>query len=113
MTRVPLFKVLNNSQRMQIVVEPQSIFLQAAIQRTFPGVAKRRVSDVMHLRKCLGQVRIESQRGRNLPRNLCDLDRMRQPAAKVIRCAACKNLCLSCEPAKRPRLNDTIPVTLE
>ena len=60
MTRVPLFKVLNNSQRMQIVVEPQSMPLQAAIQRTFPCMPKRRVPDIMRQRKRLCEVTIES-----------------------------------------------------
>jgi hypothetical protein len=113
MPRISLLKVLNNSQRMQIVVEPQSMPLQAAIQRTFPCMPKRRVPDIMRQRKRLCEVTIESQRCRHLPRNLRDLDCVRQPAAKVIRRTACKYLCFSGQPAKRSRLNDAIPVTLK
>jgi hypothetical protein len=113
MARVSLLKVFDNSQRMQIVVEPLSMPLQAAIQRALTGVPKRRVPDVMNQCEGLSEISIEPQRRRHLPGHLRDLDRMRQPAAKMIRRAACKYLRLSGQPAECSRLNDTIPVTLE
>ena len=84
MPRVSLLKVLNNSQRMQIVVKPQSIPLQASIQRTLARVPERRMSYVVRQCKRLCQITVEPQRRRHLPRHLRDLDGVRQPAAKVI-----------------------------
>ncbi len=98
---------------MQIVIEPQPMLPQAIIQRSLPCMPKRRMPDIMHQRQRLGQVHIEIQRRRNVPRHLRDLHRMRQPAAKVIRRAAGKHLRLARQPAKRARLHHAIAVTLK
>src|SRR6185437_2217275 len=84
MPRVALLEVLYNSQRMQIVIEPQSIPLQASIERAFAGVSERWVAYVVRQCQRLCEIPIEPQRCRHLPRHLRDLDRVRQPAAEVI-----------------------------
>ena len=113
MCRISLFKVLDDSQGMEVVIEPQPISLQATIQRTLPCVSERRMPNIMHQRQCLGKIDIEAERRTHLPRDLGNLNRVRQPTAEMIRRAACKYLRFPGQPPKCTRLNDAISVPLE
>ena len=111
--RVALLEALDDAQRMQVVVEAQAVTLQAVVQRALAGVPERRMPDVVHQRQRLGQIDIQSERAGDVARNLRDLDRVRQAAAKVVRGAAGEDLRLARQPAKRARLHDAVAVALE
>lgn len=81
---VSLFKVFHDSQRMKVVVKAQPILLQAAVQRPLTCVSERWMSDIVHQCERFGEIRVESKRCSHLSGDLGDLDRMRQPAAKMI-----------------------------
>jgi hypothetical protein len=71
------------------------------------------MANVMHQRKRLCQVFIQTQSRRSHARDLRHLDRVRQPAAKVVRSPAREDLRLPREPPKGARLNNPLPVTLK
>ena len=113
MRRIALLKVLDDAQRMQVVVEAQPMPLQALIQRALARVAKRRMPDVVHQRQRLRQVLVQPQRLGHAARNLHHLNRVRQPAAEVVRRPAGKHLRLARQPAKRARLHNAFAVALK
>ena len=113
MRRVALLEVLDNAQRMQIVVEPQSVPLQALVQRALAGVPERRMADVVHQRQRLRQVLVQSQRLGHAARNLHHLDGVGQAAAKVVGRATGKHLRLARQPAEGARLHNAFAVALE
>ncbi len=57
-SRIALLKALDDAQRMKIVIKSQTVMAQAIIQRTFPCMPERRMPDVMHQGKRLGEVDI-------------------------------------------------------
>ena len=71
MRRVALLEVLDDAQRMQIVVEPPSMIAQAPVQRPLAGVAKRRMPDVVDQRQRLRQIFVQPQRRRRTARAIC------------------------------------------
>jgi hypothetical protein len=92
--------VLNNAQRVQVVVEVPPMSLQTAIKRTFSRVPKRRMSNIVHKRQRFRQIFVQPKRSRSYPSNLCDLNRVGQPTAKVIRGSAGEHLGLARQSAK-------------
>ena len=113
MRRVALLKVLDNAQRMQIVVESQPMAFQAFIQSALAGMAERRMADIVNQRQRLGQVLVQPQRLGDAARNLHHFNGVGQAAAKVVRRAAGKYLRLARQPAKRARLHNAFPVALK
>jgi hypothetical protein len=113
MCRVTLFKMCHDPQRMQIVIEAPSVLSQAPVESPLPRMSKRRMADIMHQRKRLRQILVQSEPDGRRPRDLCHLDRVRQSAAKVIGSAARKHLRLPCQPPERPRLHHPLAVTLK
>ena len=67
---VALLEVLDDAQRMQIVVEAESVPLKAGVQRALAGVAERRMSNVVDKREGLGQILVQAEFSRDVPRNL-------------------------------------------
>ena len=57
---VALFEVLDDAQRVQVVVEAQAVLAHAGVEGAFAGVAERRMTDVMDQRQRLGQLLIEA-----------------------------------------------------
>jgi hypothetical protein len=113
MRDVTPLKAFHDSQRVQVVVEAQSVLLHKGIQRLFAGMSEWRMADVVNQGKRLDQVLIEMQRSGDRPRNLCNFDGMRQPVAEVIGEPLRENLCFVFKPPKRPRVNDAVTVALE
>ena len=110
---VALFEVLDDPQRMEIVIEAQSVALEALIERSFAGVAEGRVADVVNQRQRLRQVLVQSQRLGHAARDLHHFNGVRQAAAKVVRGATGEHLRLARQPAKRARLHNPFAVPLE
>jgi hypothetical protein len=111
--RIAEFKVLYDPQRVQIVVETQTVPLQALIQGPFPGMAEGRMADIVYKRQRLCQVFIETERTGDAARDLHHLNGVRKTASEVVGSAAGKDLGFSGKAAKGSRLNDALAVTLK
>ena len=86
-SRVTLFKRINDAQALQVVLKPGTVgvaALQAGIESVLPGMAKRGVAQIVGQCNRFNQVFIEPQAAGNGPPQLRDLQRMRQPGAKQI-----------------------------
>jgi hypothetical protein len=113
MRRVPLLKVIDDAQRMNVMVETAAMPLQALVKSALPGVSERRMSDVMNQCQRLGQIFLQPERSCNRPSNLRNFNGMSQSATKVIRRAAGKNLRLPRKPPKGASLHNPLPVPLK
>jgi hypothetical protein len=110
---VALLKTLDDAEGVQIVVEAQTVSLQAAIKSALTGVTKGRMSDVVYQRQGLGEVDVEAKCRGDLASHLSDLDGVRQAAAKMVGSAACEDLRLTREAPEGARLHDAVAVSLE
>jgi hypothetical protein len=113
MRRITLLEVLDNPQRVNVVVEAPPMTLQAAVQRALTRMPKRRMADVVNQRQRLRQIFVQAKRGRNRPCNLRNLNSVRQAAAKMIGRPARKYLRLPRKPPEGSRLHNTLAVTLK
>ena len=113
MCGVTLLKVLDDAQRVQVVVEAPPVTLEAAVQCTLAGMSKRRMADVVNQRQRLRQIFVQTKRGRGPTSDLRHLNRVGQAAAKVVGRAAGKDLRLACKPPEGASLHDALPITLE
>ena len=57
---------------MYVVLEAVPMRAHQRVQLRFAGVGERWMSDVVDQRQGFGKVRIQTQRARNRPRDLCD-----------------------------------------
>ncbi len=113
MCRVTLLKVLDNSQRVDVMVEAAAMTLEAAVQRTLAGMPKRRMADVVNQCKRLRQIFVQTKRSGGPTCDLCDFNRVGQAAAKVVGGTTGKDLGLAREPPEGTGLHDALPVTLK
>jgi hypothetical protein len=95
------------------MVEAASVADQAAVKRALPGMSERRMSNIVNQRQSLSQIFIQAKSGSGGTGYLCDLDRVSQPAAKMVGGAAGKYLGLSGESTEGTRLHDPFTVTLK
>ena len=100
MRGVTLLEVLDDAQRMQVVVESPPVTRKAAIERPLAGMTEGRVADVVDQRQRLGQVFVQAEFGGGGAGDLRDLNGVGQTAAKVIGRATGEYLRLSCQPAE-------------
>ena len=84
MRGVTLLEVLDDTQRVEVVVEATPMTLEAPIEGALTGVPKWRMADVMDQRKRLRQIFVQAKRGGNGPGDLRNLNRVGQAPAKVI-----------------------------
>lgn len=94
------------------------------MERSFSGVAKRRVPDVVGETGCLDEIRVdEIVRAKQVggaiepvadaATNLCDFDGVGQAGAVEIILPTEENLRFVLEPTERRRVNDPIPIDLK
>src|ERR1700682_2710629 len=81
---VALLKLLHNSQRVQVVIERATIRAHERVQRSFSGVTKRGMANVVHQRERLSKFSVEAQRGRHCARNLRHFQRMGQTIPEMV-----------------------------
>ncbi len=110
---VALLEVLDDAQRMHVVVEAPPVTAQAAIERTLSGMTEGRVADVVNQGQRFGEVFIQAKCAGRGAGDLRDLNGVGEAAAKVVRGAAGEDLRLSRESAKRARLHNPLAITLE
>jgi hypothetical protein len=113
MRRVTLLEVFDDTKRVEVVVETTPMTLEAAVQRTFTGMPKGRMADVVNQRQRLRQIFVEAKRGGNSPSDLCNLHGVSQAAAKVIGGTAGKYLSLARETPEGTGLHNPLAVALE
>src|SRR5437773_2690535 len=83
----------------------------ARVDDALAGVTKRRVSEIVAERDGFGQLLVQPQHLGDRPRDLRDLERMRQPRAVVIAGRREEDLRLVLQPAKRLAVDDAIAIT--
>ena len=59
--RIAQLEVLDDAQRMQIVIEEQSVLAHGRVEDLFAGVSKRRVADVVDQGQSFHQVDVETE----------------------------------------------------
>src|SRR5579859_3335288 len=106
-------EVLHDAQSVQVVIEDFTPGAHLAVERPLAGVSKWRMPNVMHQRKSLSEVAVQTQRRSHGARNLRDLDGVRQPIAKMIGAAIRKDLRLILKPAKSPGVDHAIAIALK
>src|SRR5438128_1918903 len=84
MSGLPLLKVLHDAKGMQVVVEASAVITKAAIQRTLSRMTEGRMPDIVHQSEGFSKICVQPKRRRSGTRDLCHLDGMGQPTAKVI-----------------------------
>ena len=57
---VSLLKPGHDAQRVQIVIEPETVGAQGVIQRFFAGVTEGRMADVVHQRERFRQIGVQA-----------------------------------------------------
>ena len=77
------------------------------------GVAERRVAEVVAERDRLGQLFVQPQHLGDRPRDLRDLERVRQPRAVVVAGRREEHLRLVLQPAERLAVDDAVAIALK
>ena len=103
----------DNAQRVQVVIEAQAMSPHGFVERALTRMPERWMADIMHQRKRLGQIAIQTQRGGDRAGKLGHFDGVGKAAPVVIRVAMREDLRLSGKAAKGPRMNDAGAVALE
>src|SRR5579871_4702594 len=83
-SRKTLLELFDNPQRMQIVIEICSVQLHQLIQFSLPGMAKRRMANVVDQGQRFRQIGIQAERASNSSGNLSDFKRVGQPIAEMV-----------------------------
>src|SRR5208282_4949461 len=110
---VAQFEVLDDTQRVQVVVEERAVLAHGDVQRLFASVSEWRMADVMHQGERLDQINVQTQLSGDGSRDLRDLDGVGQAIAKVVRVAAGEDLSFSLEAAESSGMDYAIAVTLK
>ncbi len=58
--QVALFELLDDAQRLQIVIETVAVGAQKIVKLALAGVPERRMPDVMHQRERFGEIGVEA-----------------------------------------------------
>src|SRR6267143_2548939 len=107
---IALFELLNDAQRVQIVVEKTAVRAHQLVELSLAGMAEWRMADVVDESERFGELSVQAQRGSNGARDLRDFKRVRQPVAEVVGIARGENLRLRFESPESSRVNDAIAV---
>ena len=108
--KVQILEHIHNAQTLLVVPKTERTNL---IERRLSGVTERRVPEIMSERDRFGQILIESKRPRDCPRNLRDLERVRQPSTVVVALRRDKYLRLVAQPPERLRVDNAVAVALK
>ena len=102
----------HHAQALRVVVEAAER-LHRQVERVLPGVAERRVAEVVGQRQRLGQVLVQRQFAGDRAGDLRHLDRMGQPRAVEVALVVDEHLGLVLQLAERGRMDDAVAVALE
>ena len=105
-----LFELLDNSERMEIVVKTATVAAHQGVEAAFAGVAKRGVANVVDKRKRLSQVCVQPHRFGDGASDLRNFKGVGESIAKMVGVARGENLRFRFQAAKGARMNDAVAV---
>src|SRR5882762_3112613 len=108
---IALFELLDDAQRVQIVIEKAAVSAHQLVELSLPGVAEGRMADVVNESESFGELGVQAQRGSDGARDLRDFKSVRQAVAKVVRIARGKNLRFGFETPEGSRVNDAVAIS--
>jgi len=108
-----MLELLDDSQRVQIVVETGAVGAHEFVKLALARVAEGGMPDIVDECQRFRQFAIEAEGGRNRAGDLRDFQGVREAVAEVIRIARGENLRFCFQPAKCARVDDTVPVARE
>ena len=108
---VSLLELVDDAQRLQIVLESAEI-QHAFVERILPGMAEGRMTEIVRETDGFRQHLVESQRLGDGPRDLRDLERMREACSIQIAFVIDEHLGLVDQAAKCRAVHDPIAVAL-
>src|SRR5882762_3029960 len=107
---IALFELLNDAQRVQIVIKKAAVRAHQLVELPLAGMAERRMADVVDESERFGELGVQAQGGSNGARDLRDFQRVRQPVSEVVGIARGENLRLCLEAPEGSRVNDAIAI---
>src|SRR5882724_1756706 len=108
---VTLFELLDDAQRVQIVIEKTAVRPHQFVELSLAGMPEGRMADIVDESKRFGELGVQAQRGSDGARDLRDFQRMRQPVAEVVGIARGENLRLGFEAPEGSRVNDAVAIS--
>ena len=109
--RVAVLEVLDDPEGLAVVIEP-AVIGEALGQDVLAEMPERRVPEVVRERQGLDQVLVQTERARDRPPDLADLDAVGQPGPEVVALVIDEHLRLVLEPPERPAMDDPVAVAL-
>ena len=111
--RVSLLEMLDDAQRVAVVVEARPIAAHFPIQSLFAGMAERRVPQVVGQSQTFHQVFVQSQCGGGRARHLRNLQGVRQTVSKMVGVGGGEDLRLVLQAPECARMNHAVAVALK
>ena len=114
LAEVQALEVVDDAQRVLPVTEAGAEALaQARVESVLADVAEGRVPEVVAEADRLREVLVEAERAGDGPRDLRDLERVRQPRAEVVALGGDEHLRLVLQATERAAVDDPVAVALE
>ena len=113
---IALLELVDHTQALEVVLKAPGVggqFMHAGIEFILAGVTEGRMAKVMRERDRFGQVLVEPQAPGQHPGDLGDFQGVRQARTKQVAFVVDENLRLVLQPAKGPRMHDTVAIALE
>jgi len=104
---------IHRAQRLNVVVEAFAVPLHHAVERLFARMREGRMPHIVHQRKRLREVFVQTQNIGGRARDLRHFDGVGQAVSKMVGERRREDLRLMLEAPKRPRMNDAVPVSLK
>ena len=105
---------LDDTQRVLVVAKAaQAALAQQLVECLLPGVAERRMADVVPDRDRLGEVLVQTQRPRDPARDPGRLERVREPGAEMVALGIDEHLSLVSQASEGLRVDDPVAVALK
>ena len=82
--QIALLELLDNAQRLQIVIEARAVRAHQLVELLFPGMAKRRMPDIVNESKRLGKLRVQPKSAGYGASDLRNFQSVRESVTKVI-----------------------------
>ena len=112
-TRVALLEILDDAQRVQVVVEALAESPHFAVERLFARVREWRMPDIVRQRQRFREVFVELQDVGHGARHLRHFNGVRQPVAEVVGKARRENLRLGFQTPESARMNYAVAIALK
>ena len=106
------FQLGDDAQGLGVVVEA-FIVPHALVELVFPGMAERRMAEIMREREGFGEVFVETERAGDAAGNLGDFEGMRQAGAVMIALMSHENLRFLLQAPESSGVDDAVAVALE